>query len=329
MCLGGHGRIFFKDNWLATSCRLEVAWYPLMSSSQIEPVLAVCPGASIQAAQKSVHCHHEVQFYFDDRFMVRSLAEFVRSALDAGSSTIIVATKSHRENLAKELEYFGVDLIKASEQGRFVSLDAASTLAQFMVNDSPDEGLFREVIGTVISVAAAASSNDHEKVVIFGEMVTLLWQGGDAPSAIRLEQLWNLISETHSFRLRCGYPLASFDRQVHTEWFSQICGEHSLVIPAEGYTDLPDETERLRTVARLQQESPGYARRRFGRTTQHLAVETSQRIAAGHGLRRNQVPESSSRIAEGACTAFQSRVTISRDSRLSRDRWMMRLQQRK
>jgi len=200
-----------------------------------------------------VHCHHEVQFYFDDRFLVRSLAEFVRSALDAGSSTIIVATKSHRENLAKELEYLGVDLIKASEQGRFVSLDAAHTLAQFMVNDSPDEVLFREVIETVISVAAAASSNDDEKVVIFGEMVTLLWQRGDAPSAIRLEQLWNRLSEIHSFRLRCGYPLGSFDRQVHTELFSRICGEHALVIPAEGYTDLPDETGRLRRVAYLQQ----------------------------------------------------------------------------
>ena len=298
MCLGGHGRIFFKDNWLATSCRLEVAWYPLMSSSQIEPVLAVCRGASIQAAQKSVHCHHEVQFYFDDRFLVRSLAEFVRSALDAGSSTIIVATKSHRENLAKELEYFGVDLIKASEQGRFVSLDAASTLAQFIVNDSPDEGLFREVIGTVISIAAAASSNDHEKVVIFGEMVTLLWQGGDAPSAIRLEQLWNLISETHSFRLRCGYPLASFDRQVHTEWFSQICGEHSLVIPAEGYTDLPDETERLRTVARLQQSEQvlrseavahGIAeaqKRHIQNENQQLMDEIRKREGAEEELRR-------------------------------------------
>jgi signal transduction histidine kinase len=224
-----------------------------MSSTPIESVPAIASDPPIPVIKEAVHCHHEVQFYFDDRFLVRSLAEFVRRSLDARSSTIIVATKSHRENLATELERLGVDLTKASEQGRFVSLDAAHTMAQFMVNDSPDEVLFREVIGTVISVAEAASSNDHEKVVIFGEMVTLLWQRGDADSAIRLEQFWNRLSAIHSFRLRCGYPLVSFDRQVHTELFSQICGEHSLVIPAEGYTDLPDETERLRTVARLQQ----------------------------------------------------------------------------
>ena len=103
-----------------------------------------------------------MQFYFDDRFRAVA-AEFVRSALDAG---LEFATKSHRENLVKELEYFGVDLIKASEQGKIRELRRGrDPWPQFMVNDSPDEGLFREVIGTVISVAAAASSNDHEKVV--------------------------------------------------------------------------------------------------------------------------------------------------------------------
>jgi signal transduction histidine kinase len=84
-------------------------------------------------------------------------------------------------------------------------------------------------------------------------MVTLLWERGAAASALRLEQLWNRLSEVHSFQLRCAYSLGSFDREVHTELFSRICGEHQAVIPAESYTDLPDENQRLRTVARLQQ----------------------------------------------------------------------------
>jgi len=41
---------------------------------------------------------HAVQFYVDDRFLVRSLAEYVSSALDAGSSAIIVVTKAHRDS---------------------------------------------------------------------------------------------------------------------------------------------------------------------------------------------------------------------------------------
>lgn len=224
-----------------------------MSSAQIEPVSAAATGAA-RLQTEPVPCRHDVQFYFDDRFLIQSLAQYVGDALNAGSSSIVVATKSHRENLAKELAQLGIDLGRASEQGRFVSLDAASTLAQFMLNGSPDEVLFRDAIGTIISTAAVAAHTDDDKVVVFGEMVSLLWQCGDSAAALRLEQLWNSLSEVHSFRLRCAYPIGSFDRQVHTDLFSQICGEHHAVIPAEGYTDVSDENERLRTVASLQQK---------------------------------------------------------------------------
>lgn len=223
-----------------------------MSSAQIEPVSATVR-AAVKARTQPVPCQHEVQFYFDERFLIRSLAEYVRNALDGGSSVVIVATKSHRENLEKELTRLGVDLGRTSEQGRFVSLDAASTLAQFMVDGSPDEVLFREAIGAIISLAASAAHAKDDKVVVFGEMVSLLWQRGDGASALRLEQLWNRLAEVCSFRLRCAYPIGSFDRQVHTNLFSQICGEHHAVIPAEGFTDLSNENDRLRIVARLQQ----------------------------------------------------------------------------
>ena len=223
-----------------------------MSSAQVERISGA-GSAVVNARIHPVPCQHEVQFYFDDRFLVRSLARYVAGALDVGRSTVIVATKSHRENLAEELGRLGVDLDKTREQGRFVSLDAASTLAQFMVNGSPDEVLFREAIGAIISRAAAAAHANDDKVVIFGEMVSLLWQRGDGASALRLEQLWNGLAEIHSFQLRCAYPIGSFDRHVHTEVFSQICGEHHAVIPAEGYSDLSSENDRLRIVARLQQ----------------------------------------------------------------------------
>lgn len=268
-----------------------------MSSAQIEPVPAAATAAASMEAKPAL-CQHDVQFYFDDRFLVRSLAQYVGDALNSGSATVVVATKSHRENLAKELARLGIDLGRASEQGRYVSLDAASTLAQFMVNGSPDKVLFREAIGTIISTAAVAAHTDDDKVVVFGEMVSLLWQRGDAGSALLLEQLWNRLSEVHPFRLRCAYPIGSFDRQVHTELFSQICGEHHAVIPAEGYTDVSDENERLRTVARLQQteqvqKTEAVERRavheqklQIENENQHLMQELRKHEAAEDDLRR-------------------------------------------
>ncbi|HLZ43057.1 MAG TPA: MEDS domain-containing protein [Candidatus Sulfotelmatobacter sp.] len=243
-------------------------------------------------------CRHDVQFYFDDRFLVRSLIAFIGDALKAGSSAIVVATQGHRDSLEGELERAGVNLVAMVEQGRYVALDAAETLAQFMVNGAPDETRFRDLLGRVISCSAAAARRDHNKLVIFGEMVTLLWQRGEGQAAVALEQLWNQLSQVHSFHLLCGYPLAGFDRQVHTEMFSRICGEHEVVIPAEGYTDLSGENDRLRTIVRLQQaeqvlKTEAEERRKAqaralevqGRN-QQLAKEVRQREAAEDELRR-------------------------------------------
>ena len=196
---------------------------------------------------------HRVQFYIDDRFLVRSLAGYVSNALAAGSSAILVVNQAHRDRLMEELARGGVDLAAVTGQGSLVAMDASDTLAQFMADGSLDEGLFREKMGRVIATATAAHRDQDSKIVIFGEMGTLLWERGDRTSAVRLEQLWNRLSEVHSFQLCCAYFLGCFDRQIHTEPFSRICGEHQVVIPAESYSDLPDENRRLRTVARLQQ----------------------------------------------------------------------------
>src|SRR5579864_880698 len=102
----------------------------LASTAATDSLLANSTSA-VSSRELSDHCQHDVQFYFDDRFLVRSLAEFLQSALESGSSTTVVATRSHRDGLAQELENLGVNVTAAAEQGRFVALDAAETLAQF------------------------------------------------------------------------------------------------------------------------------------------------------------------------------------------------------
>jgi len=78
---------------------------------------------------------HSVQFYEDDSQLIEDLTEYIRAALAAGDSAIVVATEAHRRGLADRLTGRGFDLALASSEGRFVSLDAAHTLSQLMVND--------------------------------------------------------------------------------------------------------------------------------------------------------------------------------------------------
>src|SRR6266853_1614704 len=223
-------------------------------------------------------CLHDVQLYSDDAYLLDSLTTFVGREIAQGNSAIVIATKQHRDGLAERLARQYPDLCLAVEQGRYIALDAADTLSTFMVNGTPDPVLFSEVVGATISRAAAAVRGGHSRVAAYGEMVSLLWAEGEYEAVVRLEQLWNDLGKTHSFALRCGYPLKGFDRKDHSDLFLKICTEHSAVIPDESFTKLADETERLRTVASLQQREHALATEvREFRTMSAQTVEIQNR----------------------------------------------------
>lgn len=227
-------------------------WRSMHSGNWGEAGLEVKSSTSFCDSEASSPSRHEVQFYFDDRFLIESLSTFVRKALDSGTAAIVVATKPHCIALADQLRRDGVDLSSAVGQGRYVALDASETLDQFMIDGSPGEKRFRACIGEVISCSTPLSSNQNAKLAIYGEMVSLLWQRGETKAALRLEELWNQLSSDFSFHLRCGYPIASFDRDSYTELFSHICSVHDVVIPAENQPNPPTEGG-ARTLAQLQQ----------------------------------------------------------------------------
>ncbi len=211
--------------------------------------------AAVPQQDFDLHRHtHSVQFYSDDAFLVDVLSRFMGAAIGAGDAAIVIATQSHRELLGERLSARGIDVSKAVDEGRYVALDAEKTLSQFMVDDWPEEKRFVELIGGVISQAKAAAESEHGRAALFGEMVALLWDAGKSDAALKLEQLWNQIAQSHTFSLVCAYPLANFYRQEHGAAFQQICSEHSSVVPDERYA-LASEEQRLRSVARWQQKA--------------------------------------------------------------------------
>ena len=199
---------------------------------------------------------HGVQFYSADKFLIDELSRYVSHALHAGDAAVVVANKEHREDLIQRLAAQGVQIGTLIEQGRFIALDAAHTLSTFMVEGWPDQERFTDVIGAVIEKTAAATVRGaNPRVAIYGEMVALLWDQGKAEAAIRLERLWNGLARTRSFSLFCAYPIHSFSRERDAELLMKVCGEHSAVIPTEGYTALVTEDDRRRTVVQLQQKA--------------------------------------------------------------------------
>ncbi|MDQ5845145.1 MAG: ATP-binding protein [Acidobacteriota bacterium] len=194
---------------------------------------------------------HFVQFYEADGFLLNSLSGFIGSAINAGDAAIVVATLPHRDGLDELLHANGVDVTNAKASGRYVSLDAAETLAKFMVDGSPEPTRFRDVLGSVL----ATVTDGRSRVRAFGEMVALLWAEGNHNGAIRLEELWNDLQKSHSFSLFCAYPMHSLGGEQLTGLHDNVCHVHSRVIPAESYADLRSPDARLRVIAQLQQQA--------------------------------------------------------------------------
>jgi len=198
---------------------------------------------------------HTVQFYGDDSILLDGLSGFVGAALGAGDAAIVIATEAHRRGLSNRLEARGLDVKLAQAEGRFVVLDAAQTLAEFTVNGALAPKIFHDKIAPVIERATEACVSDSPRVAAFGEMVALLWAQGKGEQAVQLEGFWNDLAKTHSFHLRCAYPISGFDQAAHVGSFQLICAEHSHVLPSESYTSLPNEQERVRTVTEWQQKA--------------------------------------------------------------------------
>jgi hypothetical protein len=169
-------------------------------------------------------CDHLVQIYEDETRFMETLERFIGEGLRAGEATVVIATASHLTWLESRLREAGHDLDAAGAEDRFIALDAASTLSEFMVDGWPDDARFFEVIGGVI----ARAKRGGRGMRAFGEMVALLWAQGHNGATVRLEHLWNELIEQQALALFCAYPRIGATRDL-TEALTDVCAAHSKV----------------------------------------------------------------------------------------------------
>ena len=178
--------------------------------------------------------HHAVSFYDDDAEVVAAVGRYIGHGLAEGEHVIVVATAAHRSALDEALRALGHDPSLARATGRYVAVDAAETLATFMVDGSPDQDRFVSTVGGLVDAAAA----DGSRVRAFGEMVALLWDEGNVAGAIALEGLWNGLGEHREFSLFCAYPTTVLDAAALGD-VGRVCDLHSAVLPPASYDITP------------------------------------------------------------------------------------------
>jgi CheY-like chemotaxis protein len=178
------------------------------------------------AGEKAPH-RHELLMFSDDTVLLDSFTRFIVAALKADNAAIALVTKSHQESLRQRLKAEGVDTDGAIQQGTFILLDVADTLATLLVNGFPDPVRFLEDFSGLIKEAAKAAKAEHPRVAFCGECLGRLWAEGKTDAAIRLEQACDELVKTHKVDILCAYPLRSFHGEEDEHIFQSICAEHS------------------------------------------------------------------------------------------------------
>jgi len=197
--------------------------------------------------------HHEsahiVKFYQNEDALFPLVGEYLADGGRAGDPLVIIARSQRHKPFTRAMRAHGLDPDDHSQSGRLTILDAEMTLARFMVGSMPDEERFMRHIGGLVGGAIERFGS----VRAYGEMVDVLWQSGNPEAAVRLEELWNLLGERHTFALFCAYPMGNFLKESDRKLFDVVCATHTHVLPAEDAADHDGELDRV--VAALQQRT--------------------------------------------------------------------------
>jgi hypothetical protein len=169
---------------------------------------------------------HAVSFYALDSEGIDAVARFVADGWDRDECVVVVATEPHRTGVDALLGRRGYDPDARTRHGRYLALDAESTLQQIMLDGRIDPDRFMARAGEVIAQASTAGV----PIRAFGEMVSQLWQNGLVEAAIELELLWNQLLRAHDFTLLCAYPTGAFE---HAELVDvrRVCELHTDLLP--------------------------------------------------------------------------------------------------
>ena len=197
------------------------------------------------------HGHeHLVEFYESDEFLVRSVTDYLLAALREDDAAIAIATPEHLGRFATVIEAAGIDVDGAIREHRYQPIDARELLAHLTVDGSPERERFRATVGPLLERAAHGT----REVRVYGELVALLLERGDAAATIAVEDMWNDLARDHRFELLCGYPLKAFNNDARGP-FRRICERHTAVVPPERYSLMSDVQEQQRLVQDLRRDA--------------------------------------------------------------------------
>ena len=144
--------------------------------SSFEPLGAAAARLETEPTGTRSSADHFARFYIHHETLIDSVARYVVEGVEKGAGAIVIATQMHQTALQARWTSSHFDFDDAADRGQLLLLDAAETLAEFMVKGAPDRDRFHTSLGQIV----ARVSEQYPRVIAFGEMVSVLWAQGNA-----------------------------------------------------------------------------------------------------------------------------------------------------
>ena len=99
--------------------------------------------------------------------------------------------------------------------------------------------IFWQIASPLLRQAAQSG----QPVLVFGEMVSLLWDAALVNAAIEVEVMWNELGGQYPFSLLCAYPARPVTCSHYLDALTEVCRTHTEVTgspPDPELADLPD-----------------------------------------------------------------------------------------
>ena len=171
-----------------------------------------------------IPAEHDVQLYDRDSSLVETVAAHLGAGIAADEGALAIATPEHAAALRERLGGLGHDVEALEAADRLLFADAEETLSAIVgAAGVPSMVRFERAVLPPLNRISDPGACPH----LFGEMVDLLWRGGDRAGAEALEDLWHQFETRRDFRLLCAYSVADvFDRSLHLELVPHLWRTH-------------------------------------------------------------------------------------------------------
>jgi len=173
---------------------------------------------------------HFAQLHSDAKNLTDSVVLFVETGLRRGNGVVVVASHDTMDRYLDRLTTGGANVEAARRSGQLVLRNAEDSLARIMVGDMPDWSNFRRLVGSMLEEVQAFGRTTTRA---YGEMVNVLWRGGQPLAAIRLEEYWNELARLYPFSLFCGYMVDSHEHETYRASLGEIGRTHTDVLASQ------------------------------------------------------------------------------------------------